>query len=287
VKDPLKITRNGKQIDLEGLWSPNPGFLVCGGPSLQDFDLNRLRERGVVSLGVNLAAAWAPVRAWCFSDSHFKFHHGLWLDPAVMTFAPIPKIANKRRLFHVKLDGEFRDAIPTMCCPNTYGYHRRTRFVPSQFFETEYAHWGPRGDQPENEKEQGCLCTMLIGLRLLYYLGCRRIYLLGVDHRGRNGTCYGFPNEKKERNRRYRWETHMLERLTPRLEEKGVELFNCSERSACRLYPYVPFDEAIIDCKGSVPEEPWDTTDWYRLDKHTKDCKKNPQFIPVHYERVI
>jgi len=284
VFDPLIITRNGKPIDLEGLWSPNPAFLVCGGPSLQDVDLSRLKDRGVASMGVNLSAAWAPVRAWCFSDSHFKFHHGLWFDPVVMTFAPVPKINNPKRLVHVKDSVGFHDSISTMFCPNTYGFHRKTRFVPREFFTTEYAHWGPRGDQPKGEEEQGCLCTMLIGLRLLVYLGVRRVYLLGVDYHGRDGRCYGFPNEKGERNGRYRHEAHMLKQLEPEFKDRGIELYNCSERSFCRLYPYVPFAEALLDCKGSVPEEPFDTTDWYRLDRHKIECKRNPKIVPRHYK---
>lgn len=279
--DPLEITRNGKPIDLANLWAPHPAFLVCGGPSLNDYRLDRLRERGVVSLGVNQAAAWAPVKAWVFSDTQWKFHHALYLDPAVMTFAPVPKLG---RHLHIKRDGQFQRTELTLSqCPNTYGFQRHTCFVPSTFFTTKHAHWGPGKHQPEGEPKDGCLCTMMIGLRLLHYLGVKRVYLLGVDFKGRNGRCYAFPEGKQERNRRYRWEGGMLERLKPELERHGIEVFNCNIDSACKLFPYQSFSKAVGDCKGSVPDDPLDTDGWYDMSAQQRQVKSLPTFQVTHY----
>jgi len=279
--DPLQVERRGKPIDLEGLWNPNPAFLVGGGPSLNDLPLERLKDRGVVSLAINQSAAWVPVKAWVFSDTQWKFHSSLFMDPAVMTFAPIPKL---RRQFHLKTEEGFHDTgIRLNQCPNTYGYSRLTCFVPDEFFTTTHAHWGPRKHQPADKPEQGCLCTMLLGIRLLHYLGVRRIYLLGVDNKGRDGKCYAFPEGKGARTRRYKWERHMLERLQPQFDKRGMELYNCSPDSDCRLYPFRSFDEALKDCKGSVEDDPLDTTGWYDMSSQQEQCRKNPKIVPVHY----
>jgi len=279
--DPLEVTRNGEPANIANLWAPCPAFLVCGGPSLNDHPLHRLRERGVVSLAVNQAAAWAPVKAWTFSDPGCKFHHSMFLDPAVMTFAPGPKLRHK---ISIKLDGRFRaSTVRGRDCPNTYAYGRMTYFVPETFFETKYAHWGPGKHQPPDVEKVGCLCTMLIGIRLLHFLGVKRMYLLGVDFKGRDGMCYGFPERKRERNRRYKWEREMLELLVPVFERRGVELYNCNEMSSCDLFPYVPFDVALDDCKGDVGKEPLDTLDWYDKKLVWAEMEKSEPYTPKHF----
>jgi len=283
--DPLQIYRYNQPINLANLWAPYPGFLVCGGPSINDFPLQRLKDRGIVSLAVNQVASYVPVRAWCFSDSHYKFHYGMWIDPAIMTFAPVPKISGRRR-FHMQVNGEFCNSAKTSICPNTFGFQRRTCFVPATFFETDYAHWGPGYHQPKDVPPIGCLCTMLIGIRLLHYLGVKRIYLLGVDWVGRDGKCYGFPDTKRERNRRYKRENAMLEALLPRFKEKGIEIFNCNLHSRCLLFDYISFDDALDDCKGDVPDEPFDATDWYRMNWHEEQCARNPSIIPRHFDKI-
>ena len=75
------------RIDLSRKWS-RPAFLVCGGPSLNELDLEQLRGRGVMSLGVNNAAAYAPCTAFTFGDGHEKFHHALYMDSQVWCFVP-------------------------------------------------------------------------------------------------------------------------------------------------------------------------------------------------------
>lgn len=275
------IERRDKPIDLEGLWAPCPAFLVGGGPSLRDFPLERLKDRGVLSLAVNHAAAVAPVKAWVFSDWHGKFHQNLFLDPAIMTFAPQPKM---RRKLNAKVDGVF---FPTKVrirdCPNTFGYHRQSRFVPETFFTDRFGHWGPRADQPKDKPEEGCLCTMLIGLRLLFYLGVRTVYLLGVDYKGRDGLCYGFPCDKGDRRRRYKWEGHMLRRLGPEMEKRGLEVYNCNPDTDCDVFPVRLFNEALAHCKGSVTTEEYDTEEWYATSRWKDQREQNPPFKPVNF----
>jgi hypothetical protein len=282
--DPLNVRRNDEPANIANLWAPNPAFLICGGPSINDFPTEKLRDRGVMSMAVNQVAAWVPTRAWCFSDPQNKFHHALFLDPAIMTFSPNPKLRHK---IYIKTEEGFRRTeIRVRDCPNTFGFERQTCFVPRTFYTDKWAHWGPGSGQPEEErgvKKQGCLCTMMLGLRLLNYLGVKTIYLVGVDFVGRDGMCYGFPSQKKERNKRYRWEGWMLEQLKPEMAKRGIEVFNCNPQSNCFLFPYRRWEDALEDCKGSVGEEPLDTVGWYSKSKTKEEVQRHDPFTPRHF----
>ena len=258
-------TRSGfEPINLSGLWhrdNPTAGFLVCGGPSINQLPYHRLNERGVVSLGVNNIAAHVPVSAWCFSDPHVKFHHALFFDPAIITFAPIPKLNKRIRM--KRPNGTFRELRKRVKdCPNTFGFNRKTFLYPEEFLTTDYAHWGYGGKQPEEDRPYTCLCTMLIGIRLMCYLGCQRIYMLGVDFWRDEEQQYAFDQKASLANSRYDKENDMLQKIKPILEEKNIQIFNCNPESKCTAFDYVSFDDAMIVCKNDVPEK-IDLDGWY------------------------
>ena len=267
-------------VDLCGLWAPSAGFLVCGGPSLNKIPFERLRERGIVSLAVNNVAGHAPVTAWCFSDPQSKFHHGMFLDPKILTFAPIGKL---RRKVRAKLpDGTFRGIRERVRgCPGTLGFARRTEFDASTFLTTSFAHWGRGGKQEEDNKPFMCLCTMLLGIRLLHYLGCPRVYMLGVDFLMTDEAQYSFGQAAGVRNGRYAKENAMLAELKPYFDREGFQLFNCNPDSGCDVFPKVSFETAYDDCKGAVPNEPFDLTEWYSKKIAKEQEEKFPHQISV------
>ena len=265
-------------INLAGMWYPSPGFLVCGGPSVNNYPIEKLRERGIISFGINNVAAHVPVDAWTFSDPQNKFHHGLFFDPKIITFAPIPKLKKHVR---AKLpDGSFRivDKI-VRDCPNVFGYDRKTVFTPETFFSTTYGQWGMGGKQ--DNREFTCLCTMLLGIRLMHYLGCTRVYMLGVDFWMTEEAQYAFNQDKSVRNGRYSNENEMLKMLQPTFEKHNFKMFNCNKETKCDAVPYISFDEAFDDCKGSVPREPFDLSHWYDKGLVDEYEKKFPKPISV------
>ena len=246
------------RADLMGMWS-SPGFLVCGGPSINKLPFNKLSERGIVSLGINNSAGHIPVSAWVFSDPQEKFHHGLFLDPKIMTFAPIPKL-NKN--YRIKDDNGFRWSDNKIKdCPNTFGFDRKTYLYPENFLKTNYAMWG-YGGKHIGDKPFECLATMLLGIRLMCYLGCPRIYLLGVDFLRTEEAQYSFAQKASLSNNRYDHESIMLKSIRPFIEENGIKIYNCNPESKCDAFEYISFDNAFEDCKGIV-REPFDLTGWY------------------------
>lgn len=254
---------------LRDLWRPNPGFLVCGGPSLKQHDLSALRERGVMSLGVNNVSGLAPVRAFVCSDPPEKFHHGIWLDPAILKLVPSPKLPKRVR---AKLtDGSFRHtSYRVMDCPNVWGFARCTEFDPATFLTSLSASWGVSAANSEATGRPKVYFTMLLGLRLLHYLGCRRVYLLGVDFHmtAEPGGGYAFsqnrwPGAAAGNNNSYRLVAGMLAECKPYFDRAGFEVYNCNPTSSLRVFPHVPFEAAVEDCRGGVPREPFDLAGWY------------------------
>lgn len=269
--DPLTVwDRWGNKSDgLRDLWRGAAGFLVCGGPSLKQIPLERLKDRGIVSLGVNNVAGYAPVRAVTFSDPVEKFHHGVMLDPAMLKFVPLPRA---RDAVAVKQpDGSFSWTDMTLAdCPNVWAFDRNCEWEPEKFLTSTSATWGNNSEAVVKNKKRKIIFTFFIGLRLMHYLGVRRVYLLGVDFamRPEPGGGYAF-NEKRDagacrgNNDHYKLANEMLCELKPYLDAGGYEIFNCNKLSALEAFPFVDFEEAYRDCRGNVPPEPFDLMGWY------------------------
>jgi hypothetical protein len=269
-----------KNDTLEGRWSvPGAAFLVCGGPSLSTLDIEQLRGRGICSLAVNNAAGYAPVTAWTFSDPQYKFHHGCFLDPKLITFAPTPKLGKHLRIKHPDYpDGFTFTDMRLADCPNTWGYGRRTLLDTDSFLTTDYAHWGWGGKQGE-DRSFSALNTMFCGLRLVHYMGARTIYLLGVDFKKEPDAFYAWKQEKGGGGA-WKKSARLMERLKPHLEHHGVKVFNCNPTSALEVFAHTPYNEALTACRYPVPEEPFDLSGWYNKGpvREARKLHKTPDY---------
>lgn len=281
--DPLLWTDRWKNPIghlLRDLWRPNPGFLVCGGPSLQQIDLSFLRERGIVSLGINNVSGYAPVRAMTFSDPPEKFCHGVFFDPAVMKLVPVPKLGKRVRA--KRPDGTFSfTSLRVQDCPNVWGYRRNSVWDPETFLTSENASWGNGKKGHEVNGRERILFTFFLGLRLLHYLGCRQVYMIGADFSmlptedGRGQRGYAFTERRHEgaargNNSSYRKANAMCHELRPIFDAAGFEVYNCNPDSHLTAFDYVPLETAIRNARGLVPPEPWPDEillGWYSKDE--------------------
>jgi hypothetical protein len=276
VEDPLLMyDRAGQPIGhvLRGMWQGSAAFYVCGGPSLKTLDLSFLKERGILSLGINNVGGYAPVRAWTFSDPAEKFSDRIFFDPTILKFVPKPKLGNRVR---TKLpDGTFQwTQYNVNQCPSVFAYDRETHFYPEQFLTTTWASWGPSAKHKENQGKPTVLFTFFLGLRLLHYLGVKRVYLLGVDFGMSPERHYAFGQYRHSgaisgNNNSYRVATMLLSELKPYFDAAGFEVYQTNPDSQLRVFDYAPLEFAIDDCRGLVGREPYDLEGWYeKLDPH-------------------
>jgi len=285
-RDPLKIIdkEETRVTCLEGMLKGHSiAFLVCGGPSAKDLPMEHLNRRGCWSLAVNNAAGWTAFhpQAFVHSDPPSKFHHGIWTDPTVMKFVPAPKLKRKRGKLRKKVGDEFvplmkpdGEQMATCDCPNIWGFLRRSWLVPdSTFFTDAGAGWGNLNVGVKRTGEEKTVCTMLLGLRILYHLGARTIFLVGVDFRmdpSRSLTDnYSFGENRNtdacnSNNSQYKvvngWLCRMAENGT--FSRFGLNIYNCFQNSGLRAFPHVPFSQAVGMATAGM-EEPFDLNGWY------------------------
>jgi hypothetical protein len=184
------------------------------------------------------------------------------------------KLTSKYRgaLRRKTVDSKF-EGLPfsTIDCPNVWAFRRRGWLQPDETFFTESsATWGNLAEGVERTGLEKSVCTMLLGIRILYYLGARRIFLVGVDFSMTEESGYSF-NQSRDHsatvsnNNIYRVVNGWLETMAKVgvFRKFGVEIYNCNQNSSLRAFSYVPFEEAIADCRNGFPEEPFDLSGWY------------------------
>jgi len=284
-KDPLRVTdRYGKDTDvLRNTLQGGSAWLVCGGPSGGKENHQRLRERGIFSLGINNVAGNIRTNAFSVSDPPLKFHWGIFTDPSVIKFIPTPKLGKKRGKLRRKLEnGSFEwlpDVYPEVC-PFVFGYERRSWLATDHTWFTEKsASWGNQREGENRLGQHKTAMTMLLGLRLLQYLGARKIFLLGVDFwmepKAGLKDNYSFGEDRdadaiNSNNRHFMIVNGWLTKLRPVFEKFGFFTYNTFQYSRLTAFEYVPFDTAIKISKGIVPDEPFDLHNWYSKEMEVK-----------------
>lgn len=287
-KDPLEwYNAKGQPMPshpLRDLWRGNAGFLVCGGPSINTVDYKRLGERGICSLAINNVSGYVPVTAMTFSDPPEKFHYGVLLDPCVLKFVPKAKLRQKIRLRNPETREFIKTEIRVRNCPSVFGYNRSSEFWADKFLTSTGATCGNNDRGVRATGGPKTINSMLLGFRLMHYLGVRRVFLLGVDF-GMSGTerqagNYAFAQAGSPRgnNSAYKVLSAWLGELAPIFAADGMEVFNCNPESRLTVFPHVPFEEALENCRYPVPPEPFDLEGWYEESEDRQ--KKKEGFDP-------
>lgn len=274
-EDPLVILdrQRVQTTSLRGMLAGGSAFLIGGGPSANELPLALMARRGVWSLAVNNSAGHPKIRPQAFvcSDPPKKFSHSIWLDPAIMKFIPTPKLNGRRSRLRKKIDGSFVDMKEGVAdCPNVWAFNRVSWLKPSaDFFASDGACWGNHESGCQKTGEKKTVCTMLLALRLLYYLGARTIYLVGVDFRMADGYGYSFNQHRaadavSSNNGQFTVVNEWLVKMQNDgvFDKFGVKIYNCFERSGLRAFPYVPFELAIDRACGIIERTP-DLANWY------------------------
>lgn len=256
---PMLFTRDGHNVFLGDTYRGHTAFLICAGPALLSHDLAQLNERGVLALAVNNAAAVYRPQLWCSVDEPGSFCDAIWYDPGIIKFVPLAHMEKK-----ILVRDRDDHLVPTEHCvgdmPGVFGFRRNEAFVAEQWLYEDSFNWGNYKSRVDAYGNKGSRSVMYVALRLLFYLGVRRVYLLGCDfHMEEGKQNYAFDEHRSAtsirfNNSSYRILNDRLAHLKPYFEKEGYEIYNCTPNSGLTVFPHVPFEEAIRQATAIIPK---------------------------------
>jgi len=260
---PLLFTQDHHPLWLGDIYRGRSAFLIAGGPSFASLDHSRLRQPGILTMGINNSIKTFRTNLWVCVDSPDHFLRSIWLDPTIMKFAPI---CHASKFIFNSDEWKFMD-VRVGDCPNMVFYKRNEHFKAKQFLWEDCINWG-------NHKDHGGgRSVMLAAIRILFTLGIRRIYLLGADFKMDKNNKYHFAQDRKRNSISGNRETYIklnkwLAELRPLFEAQDLLIFNCNSKSKLDAFDYVSFEEALssvltefgnIDVKNERTQDLYDT----------------------------
>ncbi len=240
----------GSPTSLFDLLPKQAAFLIASGPSLNSLDLTILANRGVLTMGVNNSPKKFRPSLWTCVDSPAHFLQSIWKDPTIMKF--LRDENEKSPIFDNDL---WCESSALACdCPNTFVYRSNTSFEAETFLTEDSVNWG------NSSEEGGGRSVLLAALKILYYLGVRTVYLLGVDFSMSSDSTYCFSQARNQssiesNNQTYRILNTRFRQLLPYFEAAGFHVWNCNPASRLEVFPFLSFDDAIEDALRDMPSD--------------------------------
>jgi hypothetical protein len=104
---------------------------------------------------------------------------------------------------------------------------------------------------------------MLAAIRILFLLGVRKVFLLGVDLDMTADKKYHFDQERSHgsirgNNSTYKMLQDRFRLLKPQLDSVGFEVYNCNPDSKLATFPHMSYDDAVKIARH--PKFPLDVT---------------------------
>jgi len=244
-------------------------------------------------MGVNNSPTIFRPTMWTYGDSTVKFHQAIWFDPGILKFVPIKRMKDQLRI--KQPDGTFvlvKDKAKNQ--PGVVFYKRNADFKPTEEWLWEPSvNWGNGRREAEQNGHPRTINIMFTVLKLLFYLGVKKVYLLGCDFKMQRTEEKGVNGKGKEHyfknyafgqgrtlgaigcnNAAYHKMNIMLKMLKPYFEKAGLRVFNCNPDSGLKAFPFMSYDDAIVEATRLIPKV-IDAEGWYEIeDELEKDKKK-------------
>jgi hypothetical protein len=265
---PMLFNRDGLNLFMGDPFKGSSAFLILGGPSFgellkgeSDFKNKKVSNKellnypGFVTMATNNAPRSFRPNLWTMVDDPGNFIKSIWLDPKITKFVPFDHA--EKSLF----DNESWEQMDKLVgeCPNVNFFRRNEHFSPDQFLQEGTFNWGEHSDSLDELGNKGGRSVMLVAIKLLYYLGIRKIFLLGCDFKMDSNIKYHFEQDRsagsqKGNNATYEILKTRFEALLPNFEKVGLKVFNCNLDSGLKVFPMVPFEEAINIATNDIPD---------------------------------
>ena len=248
-------------VDLEGLYQNASCFLLLPGPSLCNYDISVLNNsRGVLYASVNNCAAKLCRPNFWFSVDHPKsFCDSIYFDPFILKFIPEENI--DKSFFVRDRNGKFQPANRLVyTLPAVLTYRRNKDFNVKRFLSEPTINWGNEGSITDELGCKGGRSVMFPAFRILYYLGIRRLFLLGCDFNMQPDKPYAFEQTKhiggcNSNNKAYEIHNKRFIALRTEFERKNFFIYNCTKPSGLTAFDYKSYDEALSYCTREIPKK--------------------------------
>lgn len=257
---PILFKYPNEPVNLENLYKNASCFLVCSGPSLNIHNLRLLANNGILIASVNNAAAIVRSNFWFSVDHPKSFHSNIWFDPFVLKFIPEENI-DKSFLIHDEKNRLQPSNKLIFNLSSVLLYRRNKDFTAETFLEEPTINWGNESTIKDSYGNKGGRSVMYPALRILYYLGIRRLFLLGCDFKMDFKQPYAFSQTKHKNgcetnNQAYKIHNSRLTNLRPYMEKKGLKIYNCTPNSGLTAFEYIEYEKAIEHCTKNIKVNP-------------------------------
>jgi hypothetical protein len=259
---------DGERAALHDVLARRAAFLIGAGPSLNNMDLSLLNQRGIVTMGINNSPAIFKPNYWICGDTPRRFIEQIWKDPTITKFVPhgrrdvFPRVRDK--------DGNLKSsAFRTYQMPNTYFFNRGEWFDARLFLEDSDFPWGTNPQTPDAYGIKGYKSTLILALKMLWYLGAGTVYLLGCDCKMETGKSnYAFeqnrtPEDVKVNTEVFKALNRRLGEAKPYFDRAGFKVINCTPDSGLKVFPYLEYSEAVVKAATECNEKPIQTEGMY------------------------
>lgn len=261
--------RQGRTLSGLEQYPDGKAFLIASGPSFSLLDHGPLRQPGILTMGVNNSPATFRPDLWVGVDPPRTFLKSIWLDPKIAKYVRV------EHLDHALFDSRHwmpNDLTPGDC-PRVTAFTSSDGFHASRFLNEATVAWGdavPDGHQARS--------VLLAALKILYCLGIREVFLLGVDFHMEPSRPYHFPESVTEayvaaNQRAYAKLARQLQSLVPHFAEYGYRVWNCNPDSRLEAFPHLPLTEAIRRSLKNFPptDFPEPTAGLYQREEGAND----------------
>jgi len=229
----LHTDRTRQPVDLQDVFASPGGaaaFLVGGSPALADAPLRNVEASRVPILAMNNAVTLVRPNFWNAVDLAGRFVTSVYRDPTVIKFMPVSR---------------FDNLVP--------GTDRKVCEMPGMLFYELDPTVGYRDFLAPSRRIVWWNDTMIASIQILYRLGFRRLYTLGVTLAMDPERPYAFDEHYEAKraatcHHHYQTMGHRLRLLRSYLELGGLAITSCTPESMLNdFFPYRPIEQVLAE----------------------------------------
>lgn len=256
-----------QSINFSHLGKGRTAYLIGGGPSLKNINLDALRTNpGTITMAMNNVWGMYAPNMWCCVDGAGRFFDTGWKNPSIMKFTPMGNYNNQLRI--KRGNGEMANSsYKVHQMPNMYFYCRNYHFNPKTFLREDTVCWGGPGKHVDAVGVKGKRSVFMASLKLLTWMGFSKIYMLGTDFSmtPENGYAFGQSRTKaaaKHNNVLYQALVKRMKKLKPELDRVGIEIrVENKDSSLCQVFKHMTFEDMLAtsgkECGKHVDPDGW------------------------------